>query len=483
MKESSRTKALGSSIHELSKHIFSGSISPVDLVEDTLERIEDLNEELHAYITVMRDSARKEAKKAEADIKEGKYLGPLHGIPVSLKDLIYVRGVRSTSGSRILSDFVPDHDATVVRRLKQAGAIVVGMNNTHEFACGITNINPHYGSSRNPWDPARMSGGSSGGSAVAVSAGMAVGALGTDTSGSIRVPSSLCGLFGLKPTYGRVSKFGVMPLAPSIDHVGPMARTSWDTAALLQAIAGYDMLDESTLDLPVPDYLQIVSESDDKSRKFTLGVPKEYFFDLIDPRVMDVFENCLGEMHACGVSTVPVTLNETRKISDAWKAFRLGESAAVHSSWLKSRRSEYGSDVLAMLERGTKITAVEYITALRYKKELKDAFLKAMKGLDGLIVPTTSISAPMLEETSIDINGRNTEVYIALSRLTTVFNITGLPALNVPAGLVDGSLPIGVQLVGREFDEGLLLSLADLYERSSKISDRMIAPCLSRGNT
>ena len=458
-------------------------MSPVDLVEDTLERIEDLNEELHAYITVMRDSARKEAKKAEADIKEGKYLGPLHGIPVSLKDLIYVRGVRSTSGSRILSDFVPDLDATVVRRLKQVGAIVVGMNNTHEFACGITNINPHYGSSRNPWDPSRMSGGSSGGSAVAVSAGMAVGALGTDTSGSIRVPSSLCGLFGLKPTYGRVSKFGVMPLAPSIDHVGPMARTSWDTAALLQAIAGYDMLDESTLDLPVPDYLQILSESDDKSRKFTLGVPKEYFFDLIDPRVMDVFENCLGEMHACGVSTVQVTLNETRKISDAWKAFRLGESAAVHSSWLKSRRNEYGSDVLAMLERGTKITAVEYITALRYKKELKDAFLKAMKGLDGLIVPTTSISAPMLDETSIDINGRNTEVYIALSRLTTVFNITGLPALNVPAGLVDGSLPIGVQLVGREFDEGLLLSLADLYERSSKISDRMIAPRLSRGNT
>ena len=482
MKESSRTKALGSSIHELSKHIFSGSISPVDLVEDILERIEDLNEELHAYITVMRDSARKEAKKAEADIKEGKYLGPLHGIPVSLKDLIYVRGVRSTSGSRILSDFVPNHDATVVRRLKQVGAIVVGMNNTHEFACGITNINPHYGSSRNPWDPARMSGGSSGGSAVAVSAGMAVGALGTDTSGSIRVPSSLCGLFGLKPTYGRVSKFGVMPLAPSIDHVGPMARTSWDTAALLQAIAGYDMLDESTLDLPVPDYLQIVSESDDKSRKFTLGVPKEYFFDLIDPRVMDVFENCLGEMHACGVSTVPVTLNETRKISDAWKAFRLGESAAVHSSWLKSRRNEYGSDVLTMLERGTKITAVEYITALRYKKELKDDFLRAMNGLDGLLVPTTAISAPLLDETSIDINGKNTEVYVALSRLTTVFDITGLPALNVPAGLVDGNLPIGVQLVGKEFDEGALLRIANMYERSSKISETMIAPCLRDGN-
>lgn len=482
VREFSSTKTVGSSIHELSKLISSKSLSPVDLVEDTLERIDALDEELHAYITVTRDSARKEAKKAEMDIRDGKYLGPLHGIPVSLKDLIYVSGVRSTSGSRILSDFTPDYDATVVKRLKEAGAIIVGTNNTHEFACGITNINPHYGSSKNPWDPSRMSGGSSGGSAVAVSAGMAVGSLGTDTSGSIRVPSSLCGLFGLKPTYGRVSKYGVMPLAPSIDHVGPIARTAWDTAALLQAIAGFDILDESTLDLPVPDYLQIVSETLDKPRKFTLGVPQQYFFDLIDSRVMEVFENCLNEMHGCGVSTVPVTLNETHKISDAWKAFRLGESAAVHSSWLKSRRNEYGSDVLTMLERGTKITAVEYITALRYKKELKDDFLRAMKGLDGLLVPTTAISAPLLEETSIDINGKNTEVYIALSRLTTVFAITGLPSLNVPAGLVDGSLPIGVQLVGREFDEALLLSLANEYERYSKISEAMIAPCLSDRN-
>jgi aspartyl-tRNA(Asn)/glutamyl-tRNA(Gln) amidotransferase subunit A len=481
VREFSNTKIVGSSIHELSKLISSKSLSPVDLVEDILERIDALNEKLRAYITVTRDSARKEAKKAEVDIRDGKYLGPLHGIPMSLKDLIYVSGVRSTSGSRILSEFVPDYDATVVKRLKEAGAIIVGTNNTHEFACGITNINPHYGSSRNPWDTSRMSGGSSGGSAVAVSAGMAVGSIGTDTSGSIRVPSSLCGLFGLKPTYGRVSKYGVMPLAPSIDHVGPIARTAWDTAAILQAVAGYDILDESTLNLPVPDYLQIVSETLDKPRKFTLGVPKQYFFDLIDSSVMEIFENCLDEMHGCGVSTVTVTLNETHKIYDAWKAFRLGESAAVHFSWLNSRRNEYGSDVLTMLERGTKITAVEYLTALRYKKELKDDFLRAMKGLDGLLVPTTAISAPRLEETSVDINGKNTEVYIALSRLTTVFDITGLPSLNIPAGLVDGSLPVGVQLVGRELDEGLLLGLANMYERNSKISERMIAPSLNDG--
>src|ERR671919_398372 len=284
VRESSSTGTTGSSIHELSKLISSKSLSPVDLIEDILQRIDDLNGDLHAYMTVTRDSAREEAKKAELEIRDDKYLGPLHGIPVSLKDLIYVSGVRSTSGSRILSDFVPDYDATVVKRLKGAGAIIVGMNNTHEFACGITNINPHYGSSRNPWDPSRMSGGSSGGSAVAVSAGRGGGSLGTDTSGSIRVPSSLCGLFGLKPTYGRVSKYGVMPLAPSIDHVGPLARSAWDIGVLLQVIAGYDKMDTSSVKVPVPDYSKEISSFseirnnnndhyDDSSRNFKIGIP------------------------------------------------------------------------------------------------------------------------------------------------------------------------------------------------------------------
>ena len=222
---------LNLTIKDLSQLISSGNISPIDLVEATLERISTLNPKLNAFITVLEDSARQDAKNADSLIKEGKYRGPLHGIPVSLKDLIYVKGARSTSGSKILSNFVPQYDSTVVKRLKEAGAIIVGMNNTHEFACGITNINPHYGSSKNPWDINRMSGGSSGGSAVAVSAGMTPVSIGTDTSGSIRVPSSLCGLFGLKPTYGRVSKYGVQELAPSIDHIGPIARSAWDIAA------------------------------------------------------------------------------------------------------------------------------------------------------------------------------------------------------------------------------------------------------------
>src|SRR5919106_3292483 len=288
MKKSSSINLLNLTIKDLSELISAREISPVDLIESMLERIAKLNPMLNAFITVLEDSARQDAKNADLLIKEGKYRGPLHGIPVSLKDLIYVKGARSTSGSKILSNFVPQYDSTVVKKLKEAGAIIIGMNNTHEFACGITNINPHYGSSKNPWDIHRMSGGSSGGSAVAVSAGMTTVSIGTDTSGSIRVPSSFCGLFGLKPTYGRVSKYGVQELAPSIDHIGPVARSAWDIAAVLQTISGYDKLDTSTVDLPVPNYIDDLSEKKYKDKdkkgtyKFKVGIPTEFFFDIID---------------------------------------------------------------------------------------------------------------------------------------------------------------------------------------------------------
>jgi aspartyl-tRNA(Asn)/glutamyl-tRNA(Gln) amidotransferase subunit A len=467
-----------SSIRDISKLISSKSLSPVDLIEVTLEQISKLNPILNAFITILEDSARREAKEAEISIKEGKFKGPLHGIPISLKDLIYVKGVRSTSGSKILSNFVPSYDATVVRKLKDAGAIIIGMNNTHEFACGLTNINPHYGSSKHPWDVSRMSGGSSGGSAVGVSARMASGALGTDTSGSIRVPSSFCGLFGLKPTYGRVSKYGVMQLAPSIDHVGPMARSAWDVAALLQAIAGYDEYDASTINVPVPDYVNFISENNDREAKFKLGIPKEYFFDLIDPKVLQTFEKFVDQLNECGVSTIAVNVMETDKIFETWKALRLGESAATHSEWLSSKRHEYGQDVLAMLESGTKVSAVEYIKANTRRQELKNAFLKSMSGLDGLVVPTTIITAPLLNQKVLSINGENVEVYQALSRLTTVFDVTGLPVINVPVDLVDGKLPIGAQLVGRPFDESVILSIAYRYEEYHKTYEKMCPPVI-----
>jgi aspartyl-tRNA(Asn)/glutamyl-tRNA(Gln) amidotransferase subunit A len=484
MKKSSSYNLLNLTIKDLSKLISTREISPVDLIEATLERIAKLNPTLNAFITVVEDSARRDAKNAESLIKEGKYRGPLHGIPISLKDLIYVKGVKSTSGSKILSNFIPEYDSTVVKKLKDAGAIIVGMNNTHEFACGITNINPHYGSSKNPWDINRMSGGSSGGSAVAVSAGMTPASIGTDTSGSIRVPSSLCGLFGLKPTYGRVSKYGVQELAPSIDHIGPIARSTWDIAAVLQTIAGYDKLDNSTVDLPVPEFSKAIlegeSKEDRKSNKFKVGIPLEFFFDLIDSRVMHTIEKFVDRLQSCGISTSPVHVEQTDKIFDSWRAIRLGESAAVHEQWIKTRRGQYGQNVIVMLEKGMEVTAVEYINAHKLRMEIKTAFLKAMTDYDALLVPTTIIPAPLLDDTTVKINEDTIEVYHALSRLTTVFDITGLPAMNIPAGFIEGGeknkLPIGVQLVGRPFDEETLLKVSNIYDESYKVYEEMIPP-------
>ena len=472
-------------IKHLSKLIASREISCLEVLDATVERIEKLNPKLNAFITILDQSARREAKHADSLIKQGKYLGPLHGIPISLKDLIYVKGVRSTSGSKILADFVPDYDSTVTRKLRRAGAIIVGTNNTHEFACGITNINPHYGSSKNPWDLARMSGGSSGGSAVAVSSGMSLASIGTDTSGSIRVPSSLCGIFGLKPTYGRVSKYGVMPLAPSIDHLGPLARSAWDIAAVLQVIAGYDKLDPSSVKVPVPDYLKEISSyrrrntSNDRSKKFKIGIPKQFFFNMIEPKVMEIFREFVDRLHGCGISaTSNVDVDGTDKIFDTWRAIRLGESAATHDEWMaSSSRQEYGEDVIRMLEKGQEITAVQYINALhKWRQEIKDAFLKAMSEYDALLVPTTNIPAPFLDQKEVNIEGKTIEVYLSLSKLTTVFDITGLPALNIPAGFVDSKLPVGVQLVGRPFDESRMLKIAYTYEQQYKLSEQLLPP-------
>ena len=317
---------------------------------------------------------------------------------------------------------------------------------------------------------------------------MSLASIGTDTSGSIRVPSSLCGIFGLKPTYGRVSKYGVMPLAPSIDHLGPLARSAWDIAAVLQVIAGYDKLDPSSVKVPVPDYLKEISSSsssirrntsNDRSKKFKIGIPKQFFFDMIEPKVMEIFREFVDRLHGCGISaTSNVDVDGTEKIFDTWRAIRLGESAATHDEWMaSSRRQEYGEDVIRMLEKGQEITAVQYINALhKWRQEIKDAFLKAMSEYDALLVPTTNIPAPFLDQKEVNIKGKTIEVYLSLSKLTTVFDITGLPALNIPAGFVDSKLPVGVQLVGRPFDESRMLKIADTYEQQYKLSEQLLPP-------
>jgi aspartyl-tRNA(Asn)/glutamyl-tRNA(Gln) amidotransferase subunit A len=450
----------------MSDRISRGDLSPSELVEACLDRIKKFNPSLNAFITILEENARQDAKVAERQIKEGHYIGPLHGIPFSIKDVIYAEGVRCTAGSKIMSDYISKINATSVEKMKKAGAILIGTNNTHEFACGITNINPHYGSSKNPWNRSKMSGGSSGGSAVSVGAGMTPVSLATDTSGSIRVPSSLCGVVGLKPTYGRVSKHGIVDLAPSLDHIGSVTRSAWDAAAVLQTIAGHDPFDPTTEAEDVPNYVQIVEKHSIEANKknLSVGIPKEYFFDYLQPEVQRVFFDFVDTIRSMDISVADVHLTGFDKIYESWRPLRLGESAEIHMKWLQTRPEDYGEDVRKMLMQGTEVYAVDYIRSHRYRKYLRSEFIKLLQNVDVLIMPTTPLTAPGFDEPTVVIGDKTFPVYQALSRNTIAFNSTGLPAINVPAGFSKNNMPVGIQMVGLPFDEAKILSLAYAYE-------------------
>jgi aspartyl-tRNA(Asn)/glutamyl-tRNA(Gln) amidotransferase subunit A len=457
-------------IRELSSKIRNGELSPSELVEICLDKIQKLDPSLNGFISVLEDQARQQAAIAEKQIKQGIYLGPLHGIPFSIKDVIYAEGVRCTAGSKIMSKYISKVDATSVARMKKAGAILIGTNNTHEFACGMTNVNPHYGSAKNPWNTSKLSGGSSGGSAVVVAAGMTPVSLGTDTSGSIRVPSSLCGVVGLKPTYGRVSKYGIVDLAPSLDHVGCITRSAWDAAVVLQTIAGYDPLDPTTVDKKVPDYEKIIRESN--THEMSIGIPREYFFDYLQPEVEDVFNDFIHALSAMEIPVSDVDVEVRDKILESWRPIRLGESAEIHSKWLQSRPEDYGEDVRKMLLQGTEVSAVDYIQAQRFRKEIRNTFMNVLKNVDVLIVPTTIITAPNFDEATVSVCGKAFEVYQALSRNTVAFDSTGLPAITIPAGLSKGNMPVGAQIIGAPFEEEKVLSMAYSFERVNDYTTR-----------
>jgi aspartyl-tRNA(Asn)/glutamyl-tRNA(Gln) amidotransferase subunit A len=455
------------SVQALSIGIRNGELSPIEIVEACLERIKELNGPLNAFITVLETESRERAKNIEKEIRDGRYRGPLHGIPFAIKDVICAKGVRCTAGSKIMSDFVSEIDATSVSKMNNAGAILIGTNNTHEFACGITNVNPHFGSSKNPWNRSRLSGGSSGGSAVSVCADMVPVSLATDTSGSIRVPSSLCGVVGLKPTYGRVSKFGIIDLAPSLDHVGCITKSVWDAAAVLQTIAGQDPLDPTTENKNVPDYIKAIETKENEFKKQSVGIPKEYFFDYIHPEVEKVFFEFVDTLTSMDLSAsvTDVHLREADKIYESWRPLRLGESAEIHQHWLNTRSEEYGDDVRKMLTQGTEVSAIEYIRAQRFRRELRNDFMRLLGDDSVLIMPTTPIAAPTFNEQSIEIGGKTLQIYQTLSRQTIAFDSTGLPVVSIPIGFTKDKLPIGAQIIGSPFAEERILSLAYAYER------------------
>lgn len=457
------------SIAEAGERIRRRALSPVELTRAYLDRIQASNVELRCYLTILAEQALAAAAAAEREIGSGRYRGPLHGIPIALKDLVMTRGIRTTCGSRILKDWVPEADATVVVRLVAAGAILLGKLNMHEFAYGPTGVNPHYGTPVNPWGRDRMPGGSSSGSGVAVAAGLCAGALGTDTGGSVRIPASLCGIVGLKPTYGRVSRAGVVPLAWSLDHIGPMTRTVTDAALLLQALAGHDPADPSTAAVEVPDYRR-ASEAD--PRGLRVGVVREVFFEHLHPDVRAAVEGAVRALEGLGIRVEEIRLPRLHHAGPATFAIITAESMAYHEPYLKTRAAEYGADVRARLLTGQFVLATQYLKAQRARQVLRAEVDGALSRVDALLLPTTPIPAPRTDEREATVDGVREDVRAWLTRCTRPINLTGHPALSLPCGLTGEGLPVGLQLVGRHFDEATLLRLGRAYEAVSPLRDR-----------
>ena len=428
-----------------------------------LDRIARHDRELGAFITLTSDSALDEARRADIDLANGVDRGPLHGIPVALKDLYDTAGVRTTGGSRIFADRVPERDGAVVERLRAAGVVFLGKLNLHEWALGVTNQNPHFGPACNPWDLTRIPGGSSGGSAVAVASGFCYASPGSDTGGSIRIPAALCGVAGLKPTYGRVSLRGVIPLAWTLDHAGPLARTVHDLALTLAAIAGNDPLDPASSDVATEDY---TSGIDDGARGVRVLVPTNYFFDGIDPEVDAAVREAARVLVKLGASVTEAALPRTELLA-AQRAILLTDAAAYHREHLRERAADIGVDVVTRLRAGQTFTGMDYAQARRDRDELRREWLGMLGQHDVILSPTTLIAAPPRDAQDAVATAQR------LTANTLPFNLTGLPAISIPCGFTGAGLPIGLQLAAGPWRERLLLRVARAYESATTWHERL----------
>jgi aspartyl-tRNA(Asn)/glutamyl-tRNA(Gln) amidotransferase subunit A len=452
------------SMADLGRMIATKEASPVEVVRAHLDRIAALDAKLRAFITVCADAALQAARGAEADLMAGKVAGPLHGVPWAPKDLYSTKGVRTTGGSKILADSVPRADATVVARLGAAGAIVLGKLNMHEFAYGPEGLNAHYGDARNPWDAGahRITGGSSSGSGAAVAAGLAPGSLGSDTGGSIRIPASLCGITGLKPTYGRVSRAGVLPLAWSMDHVGPMTRTARDCALILHAIAGYDPADPTTSVLPVPDYTAALTGD---MKGLRVGLLRAHFTDVAAPDVRAAVDAAAKQLERAGAIVDEVNLTQVIHVAAASSAIVASEALAYHAAWMRARAQDYQPDVRERLRVGAFVSGAHYVRAQQVRALVSREVDEALAKRDVLLAPATPIPATILGERQTTLGDGTSDVRSALIRLTRPFNFSGHPACAAPCGFTGSGLPIGLQIVGRPFDEATVLRVVDAYQR------------------
>lgn len=437
-----------------------GEFGPVALTEALLARIDRHQNSLNGFITITRETALREAAVVEAELRSGKSRGPLHGIPLAYKDLLATAGVRTTFASRAYADWVPDHDATLVRRLRDAGAIMLGKLNLSEGASDSSSQSSAFGGPRNPWDPERITGGSSGGSAAAVAAGLVFGAIGSDTAMSIRQPAALCGIVGLKPTYGRVSKHGAMALSFSLDHLGPMTRTVRDTAVMLQAMAGHDADDPTTEDIPVPDYVAAVDTAPARLDGIRIGIPRHPFYDGLAVGWEQVIENALGALSRLGAELVEFTLPHAEDLNHVGSLIIFAEGAAFHADAFRRDPDKFGPNLRALLESGQNFNAVHYIQAQRVRRKLCQETLTALAPFDALVLPTTPLPACLVEEDDPNLTGPRL-------RNTLLFNVLGLPAISLPCGFDGHGMPVGLQVVGKGFAEDQLLALARVYEREA----------------
>jgi aspartyl-tRNA(Asn)/glutamyl-tRNA(Gln) amidotransferase subunit A len=455
---------------ELAPLLRKRKLSPVELTHAFLKRTQRLNPTLHAFITVNTDRALAAARRAEKEIASGKYRGPLHGIPIALKDNIYTRGVRTTAGSQLLDELSPAKDALIARQLAEAGAILLGKTNLHEFAYGVTTENPHFGAARNPWDTTLIPGGSSGGSAAAIAAGMCCASLGTDTGGSIRIPAAHCGIVGVKTTFDRRSLQGVVPLAESLDAVGPLARTVADAEILLQRtdpLAGRAAQQVRALR---KGFLPWPVRAANKRRPLqgvVLGLPKDYFFMWINVEVRRAVEYAIEDCVQLGARVTEVSMPWIESSDAAGTTIALAEAAAWHKAqgWFPQRAGEYGEDVRKRLEMGLEISAAEYHKAKAAQASVRAQAEKLFTELHALVAPATPAVASPVGEKMVNICGREEAVRAALLRLNRPANFAGLPALSVPCGFTKKGLPIGLQLMGPPLGELELCAIARAYEQ------------------
>lgn len=459
-------------IAELAPQIRRKKISPVELADLFLDRIKRLNPALNAYVTLAEDQARADARRAEKEIQRGNYRGPLHGIPISIKDNIATKGIRTTAGSKMLSEWIPDFDATVVARLKEAGAIILGKTNMHEWAAGSTTINPFYGTTHNPWDQKRIPGGSSGGSAAAVVAGLCMASIGTDNAGSVRIPASMCGTVGLKPTYGRISRFGGVAGTGgfSTDHFGIFTKTVEDCALVLKAVAGSDPKDPLATSEPVPQYNKSIGLD---VKNLRVGLVRGYFDRLMVKEVKEAFTRAVGVLKSMGMRIEELDIPHLDLIPAVQTATSRVENVSAQREYLKTRPRDYSPALLYRHICALMIPAATYVTAQRVRRVICEEFDRALQRAQALVAPAVAIPAPTIEECNQGfVMADEKKITLrdprgGLETLCTIpFNVTGLPALSICCGFSSSGAPIGLQIVAAPLQESRIFQIAHAYEKA-----------------